>query len=95
MRETAVEKRLKTKIERMGGQAWKWVSPGTRGVPDRIIFLPGGRTVFIELKAPGKKPDPIQEYRIRQLRDLGQRVEVLDSLEAVDRFIEEVKQCQY
>ena len=95
MRETAVEKRLKTKVERMGGQAWKWVSPGARGVPDRIIFLPGGRTVFIELKAPGKKPDPIQEYRIRQLRDLGQRVEVLDSLEAVDRFIEEVKQCQY
>jgi hypothetical protein len=60
-------------------------------VPDRIIFLPGGRTVFIELKAPGKKPDPIQEYRIRQLRDLGQRVEVLDSLEAVDRFIEEAR----
>lgn len=90
MRESVVEKRLRTQVEKMGGKAWKWVAPGTVGVPDRILFFPGGRIIFIELKAPGKKPEPIQEYRIKQLRGYGQQVEVLDSPEAVDRFMKEV-----
>lgn len=89
MKETTVEKRLREKTEKAGGKAWKWVSPGTVGVPDRILLLPGGRIVFVETKAPGRRPDPIQAYRIRQLQSLGFQVEVMDSKEEVDYFFEE------
>lgn len=90
MRENIIEKRLRRKTEAIGGLAPKWVSPGMNGVPDRLVLLPGGRITFVETKAPGEKPDPIQEYRIKQLRALGFRVEVLDSTAAVDEFIREV-----
>ena len=89
MRENTIERRLRIKTESAGGRAWKWVSPGTLGVPDRIVLFPGGRAFFVETKAPGKKPDPIQEHRLGQLQALGFQTRVLDSLEAVDRFIEE------
>ncbi|UFH65572.1 VRR-NUC domain-containing protein [Clostridium cadaveris] len=90
MEESKIEKRLKKEIELIGGKALKFVSPGMSGVPDRIILLPHGRIVFIELKAPGKKPRPIQIKRIKELKDLGFDVRVIDSIDGVKNFIEEV-----
>lgn len=90
MEESKIENRLKKEIELIGGKALKFVSPGMSGVPDRIILLPHGRIVFIELKAPGKKPRPIQIKRIKELRDLGFDVRVIDSIDGVKNFIEEV-----
>lgn len=90
MEESKIEKRLKKEIELIGGKALKFVSPGMSGVPDRIILLPHGRIVFIELKAPGKKPRPIQIKRIKELKDLGFDVRVIDSIKGVKDFIEEV-----
>lgn len=90
MRESTLERRLVREVERIGGRAPKWVSPGNRGVPDRIILLPGGRTVFVEMKAPGKPLDPLQEKWARELRKLGHQVYVIDSHEGIDRFIREV-----
>mgnify|MGYP001603998362 CR=1 FL=1 len=55
MRESGIEKRLKKEIEKIGGKALKFVSPGVIGVPDRIVLLPHGKIIFVELKAPGKK----------------------------------------
>lgn len=60
-------------------------------MPDRIVLLPEGKIVFIELKAPGKKPRPIQKYRIKELIALGFRVKVIDSIEGINNFIEEIK----
>lgn len=90
MQEAKIENYLKKQVESIGGKAYKFVSPGVAGVPDRIVLLPGGRIFFIELKAPDKKLKKLQEYRAKELRDLGFDVRVVDSKEKVDLFIEEV-----
>ena len=91
MEESRIEKRLKKEIEKLGGKALKFVSPGVSGVPDRIVLLPQGRIIFVELKAPGKKPRPIQKYRIKELTTLGFRVEIIDSIEGVNNFVKEIR----
>ena len=90
MNEKQVERRLKNQVEKRGGKALKFVSPGIRGVPDRIVLLPGARTIFVELKAPGEEMEPLQRKRAAELRALGFSVYCLDSFEAVDQFIQEV-----
>ena len=94
MEENRVERRLKTQVEKIGGKALKFISPGVTGVPDRIVLLPGGRIIFVELKAPGKNLRKIQEYRAKELRKLGFQVECLDTVEKVDLFIKEVEVCK-
>lgn len=78
MNEHHIEQALKHSVEAAGGICWKLVSPGTNGVPDRICIM-HGRVVFVELKAPGRFPRPIQRRRIQQLRDHGMSVVVVDS----------------
>ena len=93
--EADIEAYLREKVRAvLHGKAYKWVSPGNNGVPDRMVCLPGGRVVFAELKAPGKQPRPEQAAKHRELRALGFRVEVLDSKAAVDAFIEELRGAQ-
>ncbi|GAK08987.1 VRR-NUC domain-containing protein [Geomicrobium sp. JCM 19038] len=58
-------------------------------MPDRIVLLPGNVTIFVELKAPGKKPSKLQEATHRRIRNLGHEVLVIDSKEGVDQFIKE------
>ncbi len=89
MREATIEAYLRDSVKRLGGRAFKFVSPGQAGVPDRIIVYPGGRLFFAELKAPGKKPTPLQVKQINFLRSLGFSVWVIDSKEKVDEFIRE------
>lgn len=90
MLESVIERKLKKQIELIGGKAFKFVSPGVSGVPDRIVLLPQGRIVFVELKAPGKKMRKLQEFRAKELQALGFRVECIDTIEKVDKFVKEV-----
>lgn len=85
--ENVIEKRFKKEIELIGGKALKFVSPGVSGVPDRIVLLPHGRIVFVELKAPGKKLRAMQEYRAKELRKLGFRVDCIDSIDRIKQFV--------
>ena len=87
MKESYIERILKKKVEQVGGKALKFVSPGWAGAPDRLVLLPGGRLIFVELKAPGRKPRPLQLKRHEELRALGFDVVVIDSLEGVEEFI--------
>lgn len=88
--ESDIERRLVREVERIGGWAPKWVSPGNRGVPDRIVLLPNGRVVFVELKAPGGRMAPLQKRWAKILRSLGHQVYRISSVEEVDKFIQEV-----
>lgn len=78
MREKAVEAKLVRAVKAKGGMCPKLVSPGTDGMPDRMVLLPHGKITFVEVKAPGEKPRPLQLRRHEQLRELGFRVSVLD-----------------
>lgn len=91
MREKSIEQELVREVKRQGGICPKWVSPGFDGVPDRIAMLPGGRIAFVEVKAPGEKPRPLQASRHRLLRKLGFRVYVLDGIEKIGGIIDEIR----
>jgi hypothetical protein len=91
MREREIERRLKNEVEKAGGLCLKFTSPGFDGVPDRIVLFPKGKITFIELKAPGEKPRPLQTARIEKLRDYGFRVEVLDSKEEIGELVKQMK----
>lgn len=91
MLEKDVESQLRNKIKELGGKAFKWVSPGNAGVPDRIILLPGERIYFVETKKPKGKTRVLQDRQIEHIRALGFEVLVLDSKEGVNRFISKLK----
>ena len=55
MLESSLEQSVRKYVARCGGKAYKWVSPGNPGVPDRICLFPGARVIFVELKKPGAK----------------------------------------
>lgn len=90
MEESRLERRLKKAIENLDGVALKLTVPNKRGMPDRMILLPGGRIYFVEMKAPGEKPRLLQRKRAKQLKALGFSVYCLDSDEAIDNFLQEV-----
>lgn len=87
IRESALESMLVRKVKEHGGFALKWVSPGNAGVPDRIVILPNGQTVYVEMKAPGKPLQPLQERWGRMLTTRNHRWYVLDSKEGIMDFI--------
>ena len=55
----------------MGGWCLKMVCPGFTGMPDRVILLRGGRMAFVELKRPGQRERPRQQFVQNRLRGLG------------------------
>lgn len=95
MLERDVEDALVRAAKAVGGKAYKWVSPGNDGVPDRIVLMPippqhrelvAKYLRMVELKAPGEAPTPLQAKTHERLRDLGFRVDVVDSKEAASAY---------
>ena len=69
--EKDIERKLKTMVERHGGLCLKWVCPGQAGVPDRIVLLPGGHALFVELKRPqAGKVSKLQLWWAKRLHKL-------------------------
>ena len=88
MKEKDVEAYLRDQVKAKGGKAFKFVSPGNDGVPDRMVCMPGGRIAFVEMKAPGKKSTPLQCRRQEELRAFGFTVFAdIDSKAAVDNVL--------
>lgn len=90
MLEREFEKKCIADVEVRGGLMWKWVSPGQNGVPDRIIFWPGGVVHFVELKKPGKRAEPYQAIVHGWLRDRGTKVWVVNTPELWNAYLREV-----
>lgn len=91
MKESELERRFCRLVEQAGGKAYKFVSPGNSGVPDRIVVLPGGRIGFVELKRPGETPWKLQQFRRQELEGLGCYTAVVDSLECAEAVITELQ----
>lgn len=87
MFEKDIEKYLRKSIKQAGGECLKWISPGTAGVPDRIVICPDGRIVFVELKRPFERPRSVQRAVLRRLYRLRCRVVVLDNRKSVEGFV--------
>lgn len=83
MREKQIERKLVDAVKRENGMCPKLVCPGTDGMPDRLVLLPCGQIGFVEVKAPGQKPRPLQVKRHRELAALGFPVYVLDDPEQI------------
>lgn len=90
MREKTIEQKLALAVRMRGGIAPKLVSPGFDGMPDRLVLLPDGKCGFVEVKAPGKKPRPLQNARIKVLRRLGFLVFILDDESQIPQILLEI-----
>jgi len=88
MLEKEIEKILVTEVKRLGGRAYKWVSPGNDGVPDRIVIFPDQMPIFVELKTDMGRLTALQKVQCKHLIDLGQRVEIIHGIEGLIFFFE-------
>lgn len=91
MREKTIEQKFVADIKAAGGLALKFISPGFDWVPNRIVLLPGGKMVFVEVKAPREKPRLLQPAMHRLFRRLGFRVYVLDEESQIGGMIDEIQ----
>ena len=86
MLERDIERALVRRVQSLGGMAEKFVSTGRRSVPDRIVTMPDGHIIFVEVKNEGKKPTKLQERDHARRRALGCDVRVINSMEAANGF---------
>lgn len=95
--EKDVERYLCKRVKELGGKAYKFVSPGNAGVPDRVIIIPVqtnlgiGLTYFAEVKKPGGLPRPLQKVVMRQMAHKGANVFTVATYEDVDDACEDMK----
>lgn len=92
MRESDIEKHLVRRVKDLGGECRKISWIGRRGAPDRLVMLPYEKVIFntaiwVELKAPGVKPEAYQLREHERMRKMGQRVVVIDSIEGVEELL--------
>jgi hypothetical protein len=87
MRERDIERHLARRVKELGGEIRKAEWIGRAGAPDRRVMLPGRMPVWVELKAPGVKPEAHQVREHNRMRKLGELVEVIDSIEGVEELL--------
>lgn len=91
MNESRIERRLVDGVKKLGGMCLKFVSPGTLGVPDRLIITPTGRIIFAELKTETGRLAKIQRYTIGEMQKRGADVRVVKGIDEVMRLLAEIE----
>ena len=91
MLESQIERHLVEGVKKLGGMCLKFVSPGSPGVPDRLIITSTGRIIFVELKTSAGRLEKIQAYRIDEMRKRGADVRITQGLDEVKALLEEIK----
>jgi hypothetical protein len=86
--EAQLEQKCRRHARENGARLVKWVSPGTPGVPDRILLIPFHEPIFIEFKRPGGQLRPLQERWAKWLQENGFRVERISSFARFEMLIE-------
>ena len=90
MREYVVENEFVKAVRKAGGVAYKLTSQTTNGLPDRLVLFFPAKTIFVELKAPGKMMRPLQRKRRYQLMKLGFPVLCIDRLQQIKPCIDAI-----
>lgn len=90
MNESRIERHLVEGVKRLGGMCVKFVSPGTLGVPDRLIITATGRIIFAELKTETGRLAKIQRYTIGEMQKRGADVRVVKGLDEVKALLAEI-----
>lgn len=90
-KEKSIEQKLVCATKERGGICPKLVCIGFDGMPDRLVLLPHGRMGFVEVKAPGEKPRPLQTARHHLLTRLGFKVYVLDTPEQIGGILDGIQ----
>ena len=88
MREKDIEILLRDEMKKLGGRAYKWISPGNAGVPDRIVVFPDRPPVFVELKSETGNLTALQEAQLALLAKLGQSTYVVRGTAGLTGFFE-------
>lgn len=86
--EKEIEKYLRRQCAARGLLCLKYSNPCAVGYPDRLVVIPDGKVVWVELKSRGRRPSAIQAVRHEELRVIGHAVSVIDSREGVDRLLD-------
>lgn len=86
-RESDIEADLVAVVQKRGGHAYKFTSPGRRNVPDRLCVIPGCVPFWVEVKRVGKEPTAGQDREAKRLRDCGAYVFLLNH-EMVDQLVD-------
>ena len=90
MREYVVENEFVKPVKAAGGVAYKLTSQTANGLPDRLVLFFPAKTVFVELKAPGKMMRPLQRKRRYQLMKLGFPVMCIDRVQQIRPCIDAI-----
>ena len=90
MREYVVENEFVRAVKAAGGVAYKLTSQTANGLPDRLVLFFPAKTIFVELKAPGKMMRPLQRKRRYQLMKLGFPVLCIDKLYQIKPCIDAI-----
>lgn len=92
IRESEIEQHFVWAVEVAGGKAYKFTSPGNRGVADRVACLPDGSTWFVELKTRGGRLSELQKLFAQDMSRLRQRYVALWTKEQIDKWLKEATQ---
>lgn len=84
--EKYLERKLAERVKAIGGMCIKIHNPYYRGLPDRLVILPDGGIVWVELKTLGKKPTKLQQLAHEELRKREQVVYIIDSETKLNEF---------
>lgn len=85
--EKNIEKTLDLGIKARKGMCLKLLTTFIKGLPDRLVLLPGAVVIFVELKSKGKTPGKFQQLIHSRLSELGFRVETIDSIPLLKEFL--------
>jgi len=88
--EKDIERKLTEEVKKLGGLSIKLLPSLINGLPDRMLLLPGGRIIFMELKSTGEKPRKIQIFIHKRFKTLGFPVYVGDTWEGVKSKLYEI-----
>lgn len=88
--EKVIERKLVEAVKANGGMCIKLLCDNLLGLPDRMVLMPHSKIAFVELKTTGQKPRRIQVFMHKKLKALGFRVEVIDTAEGINNFINSI-----